>query len=317
MNDTVDGFREAASQWLADGAAYAADPVRALRAFGLPQAMAEATPGEQAAISMAVGLAMGEALAKGPLVEAVAAEICGLVRDGRTTLAALDPQDPRVASMPQQVPYADLAQCLLFDVGALGAPRLAYIDVSTLRDLQRVPQVDGTTLGLCDLRAHASTEEALGGTRALAAATQVRDLLLLSTSARLIGVGARCLRIAREHLSTRTQFGKALASFQVLQHGVVDAHIDITLARSLLERVVEDWTIATQRRALLLALKSHASATARNTCRMGVQWMGAMGFTDEGPAGPCLKHALVLAARYGGEARSRRTYRNDPIDLFA
>lgn len=317
MNDIVEGFSSAATQWLADSAAYAAAPVLALQALGLPQAMAEATPGEQSAIAMAVGLAMGEALATGPLIEAVAAQVCGLESDGQATLAALHSRAASAMSTPQGVPYADLAQSLLVNVGAPGAPRLARLDIRALHDLKLVPQVDGTTLGLVDLGANVPAEAALSGPRALTAATQVQDLLLLATSARLIGVGARCLRIASEHLATRTQFGKTLSSFQVLQHGVVDAHIDLTLARSLLERVVEDWTIGTQRRALLLALKSHASATARKTCRMGVQWMGAMGFTDEGPAGPCLKHALVLAARYGGEAHSRRTYRSDPIDLFA
>ncbi len=318
MNDIVTGFADAAADWLADAKAYAADPVAALQAFGLAQAMAEATPAEQAAIASAVGLAMGEALATGPLIEAVAAEACGLAGGAGATLAAIDPQHrDSMDDASLRVPYADLAQHFLVAVGNERARSLALVDVSVLRGMRLVAQADGTALGHVPLEAPVPLRQILGGTDARAAAAQLGDLLLLSTSARLIGVSARCLRVAREHLGTRVQFGKTLSAFQVLQHGVVDAHIDVTLARSLLERVVDDWAIVAQRRTLLMALKSHASGAARATCRKGVQWMGAMGFADEGPVSPCLKHALVLAARYGGEARCRSAYRDDPIDLFA
>lgn len=318
MNDIATGFADAAADWLADATAYAADPVAALRSFGLAQAMAEATPAEQAAIASAVGLAMGEALATGPLIEAVAAEACGLPPGAGATLGAVDPHRRHALEHAWlAVPYADVAEYLLVAVGHERAPRLALVDVSALHGLRLIAQADGTTLGHVEVTATVPRQETLAGPEALAAAAQLGDLLLLSTSARLIGVSARCLRVAREHLGTRVQFGKTLSTFQVLQHGVVDAHVDITLARSLLERVVDDWAIVAQRRALLMALKSHASSTARSTCRKGVQWMGAMGFADEGPVSPCLKHALVLAARYGGDARCRSAYRDDPIDLFA
>ena len=318
MNDIATGFADAAADWLADATAYAADPLAALQGFGLAQAMADATPIEQAAIASAVGLARGEALAAGPLIEAVAAEACGVSGGTGATLAAVDAQRRSDApEAPRRVPYADVAERLLADIGQDSAPRLAVVDISALRGVRLDAQADGTMLGHVELEATTPVHEVLAGPEALAAVGQLRDLLLVSTSARLIGVSNRCLRVAREHLGTRVQFGKTLSAFQVLQHGVVDAHIDVLLARSLLERVVEDWAIAAQRRTLLMALKSQASAAARATCRKGVQWMGAMGFADEGPVSPCLKHALVLAARYGGEARCRSAYRNDPIDLFA
>ena len=67
--------------------------------------------------------------------------------------------------------------------------------------------------------------------------------------------------------------------------------------------------------SMLLALKSHASATALAACRQAVQFLGGMGFADEGPAGVYLKHAMVLAARYGNAARTRALYRAARVEV--
>jgi alkylation response protein AidB-like acyl-CoA dehydrogenase len=102
----------------------------------------------------------------------------------------------------------------------------------------------------------------------------------------------------------------------VLQHRAVDGHIEVTLA-SALPRLAADWDELAHRRALLLALKSLSSKTAMKLARDGVQLFGGMGFSDEGPVGPYLKHAMVLAARYGGDAHSRRLYAGLAPDLMA
>jgi alkylation response protein AidB-like acyl-CoA dehydrogenase len=133
-------------------------------------------------------------------------------------------------------------------------------------------------------------------------------LVWTSTSARLIGVAQRAAALAREHLLTRTQFGRPLASFQVLQHQAVDRHGEIAAAQALLDRVLEHWTDTGVRRGAVHALKAHAARTAVASAKTSVQHMGAMGFSHEGDAGLCLRHAITLAARHGDELDHRRAF---------
>jgi len=311
VNDTFRAYREAAAGWLA-GDADRGDPA-ALDALGLRDALAESTHAEQAAILAAVGAEMGKALATGPLIEAVVGEVSGLGRSA-DLLSAFDPLRPLVdaGGSAVSVPYARPGVTLLLEGIADDVP---VIGIATVRELDLIEQIDGTTLGR--LAAVPTSLEVLQrGQQALESTRHVHDLLFLTTSARLLGIADRCLGVIREHLSTRVQFGKTLASFQALQHAVVDAHIDISLAHALLDYMVEHWSTMEHRRSCAYALKAQASGAARTACRKGVQFLGAMGFTDEGPIGPCMKHALVLIARYGGEARCRMAYRMSPIDLF-
>ena len=311
MNDTFRAYGEAAAGWLAEPATHAHDAADALHAFGFADAIADAEPGDQAAMAASVGIEMGKALAVGPLVEAVAAELCH-VAGGGPAQSGFDPLHGAAWDDAVAVPYARPGAHVLIERRVDGVPVIGRVQLAD--DTQTILQADGTVLGL--VRPGDAFAVVLRYSAAAAAALQVRELLLVSTSARLLGVAERCLAVVREHIATRVQFGKTLASFQALQHVMVDMHIEATLARALLERVVQDWTALERRGACLLALKGQATAAARLACRKGVQLMGAIGFTEEGPVSPCLKHALVLGARYGGEARCRAAYRQDPIDLF-
>lgn len=143
-----------------------------------------------------------------------------------------------------------------------------------------------------------------------------RDLALLATCARLQGVGERVIELTLEQLGTRRQFGRALASFQALQHATVDRHCDLTVTGALLEQIVRQWRRADSHASTLHALKATAGPAALAACDHAVQMFGAMGFTHDCDVGLYLRHALVLAARHGTTAAHRSCYAARRIDFL-
>ncbi len=71
---------------------------------------------------------------------------------------------------------------------------------------------------------------------------QVLDTLneeRINAAAAAIGIGRGALELAVEYASERTAFGKAIGSFQALQHRLVDAAIALEAARGLMVRAAE------------------------------------------------------------------------------
>ena len=139
------------------------------------------------------------------------------------------------------------------------------------------------------------------GDLAVALHARTADILRIGTSAELIGVAARALDMALDHLRTRRQFGKPLASFQALQHQCVNCFLDIELNLSLLYRTSLAWDRGQAHPAMVSALKSRASRAALSTSRVAIQLHGAMGYTETHDIGLYYKRALALAALYGNE----------------
>ncbi|MCE8040972.1 acyl-CoA dehydrogenase [Halomonas daqingensis] len=84
------------------------------------------------------------------------------------------------------------------------------------------------------------------------------------------------------YLKERQQFGATLASFQVLQHRMVDMHLNLEQARSMailaaasLERPAE------QRDYRVSAAKAYCGEAARFVAEQAIQLHGAMGMTEE------------------------------------
>lgn len=85
-----------------------------------------------------------------------------------------------------------------------------------------------------------------------------------------------------EYLKERRQFGAPLASFQVLQHRMVDMHLNLEQARSMailaassLERP------AGERDYRISAAKAYCGEAARFVAEQAIQLHGAMGMTQE------------------------------------
>lgn len=140
------------------------------------------------------------------------------------------------------------------------------------------------------------------GDVARAAIERAGALLRIGTSAALAGVAASAHRMTLDHLRTRRQFGRALSSFQALQHRCVDAFIDMELNRSLLYRVAQSWDMGESAAPMEAALKARTSRAALSVTRLALQMHGAAGYADGHDIGLFHRRALCLAASYGGEA---------------
>lgn len=150
-----------------------------------------------------------------------------------------------------------------------------------------------------------------------AMAAEWTAMLWLASAARMVGVAATAVEIAREHLRTRTQFGRTLDSFQALQHQVVDRHSENVMAHALLDRVLDHWADRILRTPVLHALKAFAARSVLAATRTAVQHCGATGFSHEGDAGLTLRHAIVLAARHGDERIHRNAFSRAGLDFLA
>jgi alkylation response protein AidB-like acyl-CoA dehydrogenase len=114
-----------------------------------------------------------------------------------------------------------------------------------------------------------------------------------------------------DYLKTRVQFGKAIGSFQALQHRAVDLHIHKELSLAVLEDAVTqlDREPDAPLRALIASrVKARCSDAALKITRETIQLHGGIGFTDEHDIGLYLKRALTLAAWLGNASAHRRRY---------
>jgi len=129
-------------------------------------------------------------------------------------------------------------------------------------------------------------------------------------AAELLGLSQRLLDITLDYLRTRTQFGKAIGSFQALQHRAVDLYIHLRIGDAAFDQALRqagDGDPA-RRSAAASRAKARACETARHITREAIQMHGAIGFTDDCDVGLYVKRALVLSAWLGNARLHRGRY---------
>jgi acyl-CoA dehydrogenase len=103
----------------------------------------------------------------------------------------------------------------------------------------------------------------------------------LHAAAASIGVGRGALSLAIEYATERKVFDKAIASFQVPQHWLVDGAVALESARSLMARAAEVEAGGGDAGNLASMAKLVASEAAVEIALHGMQLMGGMGFARE------------------------------------
>lgn len=137
------------------------------------------------------------------------------------------------------------------------------------------------------------------------------DVASLGTAAYLLGVAERAFEITLDYLRIRKQFGKAIGSFQALQHRAADLGIQLALTRASVEAAAETFDSGDRgfdRFAAVARAKSRASTTAMLVTREAIQLHGAVGYTDEHDIGLFLRKAMCLANRFGSPRQLRARY---------
>ncbi|MBV7377570.1 acyl-CoA dehydrogenase family protein [Maritimibacter dapengensis] len=134
-----------------------------------------------------------------------------------------------------------------------------------------------------------------------AALSDAIEMTRLALAAELAGVGAKALEETVAYTKERVQFGKPIASFQVIQHRLVDMWGDAEFACAAVTNAVEMMRDATPEEAgqSVLAAKARAGDSAVTITRRAIHLHGAMGFTDECNIGLYNKRAITLNAALG------------------
>ncbi len=105
-----------------------------------------------------------------------------------------------------------------------------------------------------------------------------------------------------EYLKTRKQFGVPIASFQVLQHRMVEMYICCEQARSmaiLAASKVDTATDAAERQRAVSAAKVKIADAARQVSQESVQLHGGMGMTEELKISHTFRRLTMIAQRFG------------------
>jgi alkylation response protein AidB-like acyl-CoA dehydrogenase len=217
---------------------------------------------------------------------------------------ALDPGAMALSGAVSFVAFGPSAELFLVAAKAGGEAILCLVprDAAGLA-IATTPNVDGSTSSTLTFSRVAVADDAIVAKGELAAATTagMHELIVLATSAELLGVAEAALDLTVQYTRLREQFGRKIGSFQALQHRMVDCYVDAELNRSLLFQVLSAWDAGTCHPAMVSAVKARIGKGALKTVRTALQLHGAIGYTDEHDIGVYYKRAVALAAKCGNE----------------
>jgi alkylation response protein AidB-like acyl-CoA dehydrogenase len=125
----------------------------------------------------------------------------------------------------------------------------------------------------------------------------------VSVAAGCVGLVQACLESSVEYATSRTQFGREIAGFQLVQDMIADISLDADAARLLVWRAADlidrghadtsDFRVAASKAKLFA---SEAAVRAANHC---IQVYGGAGYVDEYPAAKYLRDARVMTLYEG------------------
>ncbi len=170
-----------------------------------------------------------------------------------------------------------------------------------------VPSFDGRSVADVELDAVTLPRAALLGladAAGLLAAAYATHALLLA--AEILGAARTLYRVTHDYLDAREQFGVRLASFQALQHRLVDMHLAIVRLESqvlLAAMKAEELGTAAAGR-FIAAASAQAAVAGRHVGEEAVQMHGGIGMTDELVVGHLFKR-ITANVIIGGEAVRR------------
>ncbi len=135
--------------------------------------------------------------------------------------------------------------------------------------------------------------------RGFAIAMSTLDKGRMSVAAGCVGIAQGCLDAALTYAGQRTQFGKPIASFQLVQQLLSEIAVDTAAARLLTWQVADlidrHEPLATQ----ASMAKLFASEAAVRAANNALQVFGGAGYVDETPAGKYLRDARVTTLYEG------------------
>jgi acyl-CoA dehydrogenase len=136
--------------------------------------------------------------------------------------------------------------------------------------------------------------------------TTLSRVRLAHIGARAVGMAERLLEMAREHASSRRQFGRLIAEFQLIQGMLADSATEVYATRLMVYNSA--WEIDQGRdvRAKISMVKLYASEMQSRVVDRVLQIFGGMGFCKELPIERMYRDARVTRI-YDGTSEIHRT----------
>ena len=164
------------------------------------------------------------------------------------------------------------------------------------------PTVDGQRASEVYFENVAVGADALIGAEgaALPLVEQVVDEAITAICAEACGVMRKAHENTLDYTKQRKQFGVPIASFQVLQHRMVDMFINVEQAVSMTYMAHIKLSEPAQERAKALsAAKVQIGRACRFVGQNAIQLHGGMGMTDEMAVGHYFKRATIIEGAFG------------------
>ena len=164
--------------------------------------------------------------------------------------------------------------------------------------------VDGFRVADVQLKEVAVTADALLGAEgaALPFIEEAADFATALLCAEAIGAMKSANDATLDYMKQRKQFGVPIASFQVLQHRMVEMYICTEQARSmaiLAASKVDGTTDADERAKAVSAAKIKIADAARQVSQESVQLHGGMGMTEELKVSHTFRRLTMIAQQWG------------------
>ncbi|MER5866331.1 acyl-CoA dehydrogenase family protein [Kitasatospora sp. NPDC002040] len=121
----------------------------------------------------------------------------------------------------------------------------------------------------------------------------------MSVAAGCVGIAQACLDAAVGYAKEREQFGKPIASYQLVQELISDISVDLDAARLLTWRVADHIERGLPYATESSVAKLFASEAAVRAANNALQVFGGYGFIDEYPVGKYLRDARVMTLYEG------------------
>ena len=119
------------------------------------------------------------------------------------------------------------------------------------------------------------------------------DVTRLSCAARAVGVGEACLKAAIAYSKERTQFGKPLAEFQMIQEQIATMYVEHEAAKLLVYRAAanKDKNVDARNTHEVSIAKYFAAEAAVAAANTAMKIHGSYGYSNEYPVGRFLRDA--------------------------
>src|SRR5438552_852213 len=140
----------------------------------------------------------------------------------------------------------------------------------------------------------------IGATPGHAALARARDLACIALSAEQVGAAQRALELTVAYTKVRVQFGRAIGSFQALQHRMAGLYVLVESARSLSYAAADAAAEGAADLGLhAAAAKVYCSEALARVAGEMIQMHGAIGITWEHDAHRYLKRAHGAGQLFG------------------